>query len=207
MAQSGFGGWACGYYASVMHRDDPAERIPAERIAAFKRSDGPLLAVMGGLMIGAAAIGVVMAVFLLRHPDMKTVLQIALGFAGAFALGVAIINAWRNPLLVARPDGITILTFFGTGDIPVRPGRPVGEYLATPAGTGPRGDGIEGNRFVHFCLQDRGGNLVRLLALHREAPDLPRVRCAFEEIAGLRLEQLKMIARGANSRPDVAHWR
>jgi len=148
----------------------------------------------------------VMAALMLRHPDLKTILLIALGFFGSCLLGLAMINIWRNPMLTVRPGVVTVPTLFGTREIRVRPGQPVGEYLASSARDNRGGGSIEGNKFVHFFLRDDRGRLVELLAMHREAPDLPPIRRAFVEIAGLRLDPLKPVARWASSRPDVSHW-
>lgn len=176
------------------------------RSAEFRKPDGALAAAVGGLIIAAACVGVVMSALMLRSPDLTTIILIALGFAGACALGVAFINTWRRPMLAVRPDAVTVPTIFGVRDIPVRTGQPIGEFLASSVHSGGRGGTIEDNKFVHFYLKDADGALVELVALHRAAPMLAKMRRAFEEIAGLRIDQLDPVTKRGRSRPDVSHW-
>lgn len=180
---------------------------PDTRIATFGRSSGLLHAIFGGLFIGAACVGVVMATLMLRHPDLETIVLIALGFAGSCALGAAFLNAWRSPALVVRPGVVTIQTLFGTRDIPVRPGQPVGEYLASSMEGGTISGTVEDNKFVHFYVRDGNGELVELVALHRATPVLVPIRQALVEIAGLRIDRLKPVHGWMRSRPDVSHWK
>lgn len=173
----------------------------------FKRSDGPLLAVMGVLMIGAAFIGLGMAIFMIRDADLKTNLLILLGFGGACALGYAFLNAWREPMLTIRPDALVIPTFFGTRSIPVGPGHPLGEFLAVSHRTSRNTGTIEGNKFVHFFTLDGRGKLTELVALHRDAPEIPEIRRALQQVAGLTVETLRKDPTSRKVKPDIAHWR
>lgn len=176
------------------------------RIAVFEKPAGILAAAVGFLIIAAACIGLVMSVLMLRRPDMMTSGLIAAGFAGSCLLGAAFINTWRIPMLVIRPESVAIPALFGTRTIPVKPGQPVGELLASSVYSDRRGGMIEDNKFVHFYLLDGNGALVELVALHRAAPELEPMRRAFVEIAGLRIDRLKPVVKHGGSRPDVTHW-
>ena len=178
------------------------------RKAVFKRPDGLLIAIMGILLIAAASAGVVMAALLMRGPDLKTIALIAAGFSGALALAAGFINAWRTPLLTIAPDRLTVPTFFGARDIPIAPGYPLGEFLASSDRGGSNRPGTpEGNKFVHFYTLDAQGALTELAALHRDAPMIAQIRRAFGEVAGLTVETLKADPRSRLARPDVAHWK
>ncbi len=174
--------------------------------AEFKRPDGALIVGMGALIILAALAGVLFIAFAGRGIDLKTVALIILGFAGACALGAGFINAGRTPMLTIRPDAFTIPTFFGQRDIPIRPGQPLGEYLASSVKRTSRAGTIEGNKFVHFCTLDETGVLTELRSMHRDAPEIPEIRRAFQNVAGLTVETLSLDPKSRRSRPDVAHW-
>jgi len=161
---------------------------------------------MGVLIIAAACAGVGTLAVVARNYDLATIALIVLGFAGACALGAGFINAWRTPMLTIRPDALAIPTFFGKREIPIRPGHPLGEYLASSHRSSRRAGTIEGNKFVHFFTLDADGVLTELVALHRAAPEIAQIRRAFEAVAGLTVEPLKVDA-AKPSRPDVAHWR
>lgn len=173
--------------------------------AAFRRPDGALVAGMGVLIIATACAGVVTVVLVARSYDLVTVALIVLGFAGACALGAGFINSWRTPMLTIRPDALTIPTFFGQRKIPIEPNHPLGEYLASSHRSSRRTGTIDGNKFVHFFTLDADGVLTELVALHRAAPEIARIRRAFEDVAGLTVETLKVDA-AKPSRPDIAHW-
>ncbi len=183
---------------------DPAD--PARR-AAFKRPDGPIIAVMGGLIIGAALVGVGMALVMMRDPDLQTVILLVLGTIGALSLGAGFLNAWRVPMLTIWPDRVMVPTFFGRREVMLKMGARVGEVLATPAHGGRRAGGIEGNKFVHFFVLDGSGEVVELLALHRAAPLVEDVRRAFQNIAGLKVDVLARDPKAPRPRPDPAQWR
>lgn len=173
---------------------------------AFKNPDGVLVAGMGVLIIAAACAGVVTVAVVVRSYDLATTALITLGFAGACALGVAFINVWRTPMLKIRPDALTIPTFFGQREISIKAGHPLGEYLASSHRSSRRTGAIESNKFVHFFTLDADDVLTELVALHRAAPVIAQIRSAFEDVAGLTVETLKIDAANP-SRPDVAHWR
>lgn len=177
------------------------------RQAVFKRPDGLLIAIMGLLLIAAASAGVVMAVLLMRGPDLKTIALIVVGFSGALALAFGFINAWRTPLLTIAPDRLTVPTFFGAREIPIGRGHPLGEFLASSDRGGSNRPGtLEGNKFVHFYTLDAHGTLTELAALHRDAPLIAPMRRAFRDVAGLTVETLKADPNARLTRPDVAHW-
>ena len=134
--------------------------------------------------------------------------MIGLGFSGTCALGAGFINAWRTPLLTIRPDAFVVPTFFGARAIPIGPGQPLGEFLASSShGSSNRPGTIEGNKFVHFYTLDAHGALVELAALHRDTPMIAEIRRAFQDVAGLKPETLKADPKARWSRPDVAHWK
>lgn len=177
------------------------------RKVEFKRPDGPVIAALGVLMIAAAFVGLGMAVFLMHDVDLKTNLLILLGFCGACALGYAFVNAWRVPLLTVRPDALVIPTFFGVRSIAIAPGHPLGEFLAVTHRSSRRTGTIEGNKFVHFYTLDGRGALTELVAMHRDAPQIPEIRRALQQVAGLRCEMLRKDPASRQVRPDIAHWR
>ncbi|MCB9897994.1 MAG: hypothetical protein H6825_08325 [Planctomycetes bacterium] len=173
----------------------------------FKRPEGILLAVMGVLFILAACAGVVMAVLIGQDFDVETVTLIVLGFLGACALGVGFIHAWRTPMLTIQPDALTVPTFFGAREIPIGPGHPVGEFLASSDKVSHRSGTIESNKFVFFYTLDARGTLTELVSMHRAAPAVAQIRRALEQVAGLRVEVLEADPNSRKARPDVAHWK
>ncbi|TNF18155.1 MAG: hypothetical protein EP318_19160 [Rhodobacteraceae bacterium] len=175
--------------------------------ADFKRPDGILLAGMGVLILAAAVVGLGMAVFMIRDADLKTNLLILLGFCGACALGYGFLNAWRVPMLSVRPDALVIPTFFGTRRIDLGPGHPLGEFLAVSQRSNRTAGTIEGNKFVHFQTLDGQGALTELVALHRDAPQIPEIRRALQQVTGLTIETLRQDPASRKVRPDIAHWR
>ena len=175
------------------------------QIAEFKRQDGAIVAGMGVLIIVAACGGVIFLLFAARSYDLKTTGLVILGFIGACALGYAFINVWRRPMLTVRPDRLTIPTFFGVRDIPIRPDHPLGEYLASSVRGGNSIAGtIEERKFVHFYTLDARGSLTELVAMHRAAQQIPYIRQALQDVAGLKIETLK--ANPKSKGPDVSHW-
>ncbi|MGY3436364.1 MULTISPECIES: hypothetical protein [unclassified Marinovum] len=172
----------------------------------FKRPDGALVAGMGVLIIAAACTGLVMALFMGKDFDLKTNALVLAGFAGACALGYAFLNTWRRPMLSIRPDRVVIPSFFGAKTIPISPGQPFGEFLATSYHGFDRPGTIEGNKFVHFYTLDARGELTKLMALHRDAPEIDTIRRAFLEVAGLKAETLKADKTSRKGKPDIAHW-
>lgn len=174
--------------------------------AAFARPDGPIIAVMGCLIIGAALVGVGMAVVMMRDPDLQTLVLLALGTVGALLLGAGLLNAWRVPMLMIWADRVMLPTFFGRREVMLVPGGRVGEVLATPAHGGGRAGDIEGNKFVHFFALDAAGDVVELLALHRASPMVEAIRRAFEDIAGLKVDVLTRDPKAPRPRPDPAQW-
>lgn len=176
------------------------------QMAEFKRQDGVIVAIMGVLIILAACAGVVVVLITARSYDLKTAGLVILGFIGACGLGYAFINAWRTPILTVRPDRLTIPTFFGVRDIPITPGHPMGEYLASSTrGSNSIAGTIEDQKFVHFFTLDAKGSLTEVVAMHRAAPQIPFIRRAFQEVAGLKIETLKPDRTA--KKPDVSHWR
>ncbi len=149
--------------------------------------------------MGAGALGC--------HPaPYRNLPLVVLGFIGIGALGYGFINAWRSPLLTVRPDRLTIPTFFGARDIPVKPGHPVGEYLASSHRGGNSIAGtIEERKFVHLYTLDANGSLTELIAMHRAARQIPYIRHALQDIAGLRIETLGVDPKTKG--PDISHWR
>lgn len=175
--------------------------------AEFARQDGVIVAGMGVLIILAACVGVVMLAFMARSYDLKTFGLVVAGFIGACALGYAFINTWRTPLLIVQPDVLTIPTFFGRREIPIKPGHPLGEYLASSVRSGKSIAGtIEERKFVHFFTLDSRGALTELVAMHRAAQQIPYIRQALRDIAGLKIETLKVDPKKPG-KPDVSHWR
>jgi len=181
------------------------ENVAPVQVVEFKRPDGILLTYLGGVIISAAFLGLIVVAVLARSYDLKTVTLCVLGFAGACALGAGFINAWRTPMLTIRPNVLTKTTFFGQREISIHEGHPFGEYLASSVHSRRRGGTIEGNKFVHFYTLD-AGDLVELVAMHREATEISQIRRAFQDVAGLTIETLKVDAKNP-SRPDVAHWK
>ena len=176
--------------------------------ADFRRPDGPLLAAMGVLIIAAACAGLGFALFAGAGFDLNTNLLVLAGFLGAVALGLAFLNAWRSPMLTVRPDALVLPTAFGTRTIPLSPGHPAGEFLGpSDRGGARRPGGPEANRFVHFYTLDAKGNLTELAALHHAAPEIPRIREALQQVAGLKIETLSPDPTSRRARPDTRHWR
>ena len=161
-------------------------------LGEFRRPDGVLIAGMGLAIIGAALAGAGAALVLGRTLDLGTLALIGLGVAGAGALGAGFINAWRTPMLTIRPDTLTVPTVFGAREIPIAAGHPVGELVASAVQGSTRGGTIEANKFVHFYTLDAGGALTELVALHRAAPMIEEIRRGFREIAGLKVEALRL---------------
>lgn len=178
----------------------------AVREAVFKRPAGALVAIMGVLILLATAVGLVLVVATGAFFDLKTAVLVTLGVAGAGALGVAFINAWRTPMLTVRPDALIVPTVFGAREIRTGPGHPVGEFLAVSDRGSGRVGTIEANKFVHFYTLDGSGRLVELAAMHRDAPEIPAIRRALVEVGGLRVETLRADPKSRLSRPDVGHW-
>jgi len=167
---------------------------------------GFLSAGIGFLIILAACAGLIMVVVTAQRFDLKTFAMIVVGFAGACALGGAFINTWRTPLLTIRPDAFTVPTMFGAREIAIKAGHPVGEFLASSHRGGNRGGTIESNKFVHFYTLDAAGALIELVSMHRAALEIPQIRRAFTEVAGLKVETLSADPNSRWSRPDIAHW-
>ena len=182
-------------------------KVTTMKRAEFKRPDGVLIAGMGILIIVAACAAVIMAVSVTESFDLATIALIVLGFSGACALGIGLINTWRTPMLTVRPDVLTVPTFFVEREIPIKAGHPLGEYLASSIRNRRRLGTIEGNKFVHFYTLDSVGVLTELMCLHREAPEIAPVRRAFKDIAGLTIETLKVDPNSKPSGPDVEHWK
>lgn len=157
-------------------------------------------------MILAACAGVIMVGLQARSVDLKTVVLMVLGFAGACTLGAAFINAWRTPMLTIRPDAVIVPTFLGQRTIPMKSGHPLGEFLASSNRGSTQGGTIEDNKYVHFYTLDADGALTELVAMHRAAPEIPQIRRAFQEVAGKKPETLKADPKTKKARPDVAHW-
>lgn len=176
------------------------------RIALFKRPDGPIVAMFGMVILVATWGGIVTAAVMMRRLDAGTVALMLLGLAGGTALAAGMINAWRVPMLVIRHDCFTIPTFFATRDIAIGPGQRVGELLASSHLSPDRAGSIEGNKFVHFYALDDLGKPVELLALHRDAPQIPHIRRALAEVAGLPIDSLHPVRTSGRVRPDLAHW-
>jgi len=160
---------------------------------------------MGVCVIAAATVGFVMVAVIATSFDLKTAVLMVLGLLGAWALGAGFINGWRTPLLVVRPDALTIPTFFGARDIPISPSHPMGEYLASSRHSSRNGT-IEGNKFVHFFTLDAAGTLTQVAAMHRDAPMIADIRRALTDVAGLKIETLK-VNQKKKTRPDVSHWK
>jgi hypothetical protein len=175
------------------------------QVYEFKRPDGILIACLGVLIIAAAFVGVIMLAVLAQSYDLKTICLTALGFVGACALGTGFINTWRTPMLTIRPGALIIPTFFGQREILIDADHPLGEYLASSVHSNRRSGTIEGNKFTHFYTLD-AGVLVELLSMHREAIEIPNIRCAFQDVAGLSIETLKVDTANP-SLPDIAHWK
>lgn len=176
--------------------------------ADFRRPDGPLIAAMGVLIIAAACAGLGFALFAGTGFDLTTNLLVLAGFLGAVALGLAFLNAWRSPMLTVRSDALVLPTVFGTRTIPLSPGHPAGEFLGpSDRGGSRRPGGPEANRFVHFYTLDARGKLTELAALHHAAPEIPRIRQALQQVAGLTLETLSPDPTSRRARPDTRHWR
>lgn len=174
--------------------------------AEFKKPDGPLLLVMGGLIGVASVAGAGFAVAMIRDFDLRAILIAAGGLVGGLALAVGFVNSWRQPMLRVEPGRLTVPSFFGTREIAVAPGQKVGEVLATPAHGGSRAGGIDENRFVHFFALDGTGQPVLLVALHRAAPVIAEIRRALQEVAGLRVEVMPRDPGAPRPRPDMTHW-
>jgi len=175
--------------------------------AEFENPGSILSAGIGFLIILAACAGVIMVAVTAQSFDVATFAMIVLGFAGACALGVAFINTWRRPMLTIRPDAFTVPTTFGTREIAIKAGHPVGEFLASSHRGNHRAGTIESNKFVHFYTLDAAGALVELVAMHRAAPEIAPIRRAFTDVAGLKVETLNADPKSKRSRPDVAHWK
>lgn len=174
----------------------------------FKRPGGPAVAGMDVLCIGAAIVGLGMAVTMMRGVDLKTVVLIFLGFCGTCALGYACLNAWRVPLPTVRPDALVIPAFFGARRIPLGPGHPLGKFLAVSDQVRRRRTvTTDASTYVHFYTLDGRGALTKLVAMRRDAPQLPQVRRALRDVAGLRSETLRQDPASRKVKPDVAHWR
>ena len=184
----------------------PEEVTSLQRVE-FKRPGGVLLAGMGAVIILAACAGAVMAVLAEQDFRLETLAPVALGLLGACALGVGFINAWRTPMLTIQPDSLTVPTFFGAREIPIKAGHPVGEFLASSDKSSNRAGTIESNKFVHFYTLDARGTLTELVSMHRAAPGVAEMRRAFEHVAGLEVEVLEADPNSMRSRPDVAHWK
>lgn len=171
----------------------------------FHRPDAILVAVMGGILIAGSLAGLIAALVIGKNFDYATSASILLCVAIVCAVGYGMINAWRHPLLTVTPEALIVPTFFGTRTIPITPGHPVGELLATPSRS-RRPGGHEANKFVHFFTLDARGKLVELLALHRDAPEIPQIRRALREVGGLSVETLSVDQRAGPARPDISHW-
>lgn len=175
--------------------------------AEFQRPGSLLLACMGVLTFGAAGAGIIAVIVLRQSLDLKTGVFLALGVAGACALGAGLINAWRTPMLTVEPDALTIPTFFGAQVISIGAGHPVGEFLGPVNRASSRKSAtIEDRKPVLFYTLDAAGTLTKFASLNRNAPQLAQIRRALTDIAGLKVEILKADPNTKPSLPDATHW-